>query len=113
VRNSVSVPTDWPMQRMVIRPFPAGPTFMIDVIVLGAFGAQACQAANIRAACDCDRFQETPNTSAVCSGKARITNWVATPKLPPPPPRHAQYRSGSELALACNVRAWLSMTVTC
>src|SRR6202011_3216700 len=96
LRNSVSVPTDWPMQRMDIRPPPAGPTFMIEVIVIGALGAQVCQAAKIRAACDCDSFQDTPNTSAVCSGKARIMNWVAMPKLPPPPPRHAQYKSGSD-----------------
>src|ERR1700716_2267981 len=96
------------MQRMVIRPPPAGPTFMIEVIVIGALGAQVCQAAKIRAACGCDSFQDTPNTSAVCSGKALIMNWVAMPKLPPPPPRHAQYKSGSDPAFACSALAWLS-----
>jgi hypothetical protein len=35
---------DWPMQRIEMRPFPAGPTFMIEVISFGALGAQLCQA---------------------------------------------------------------------
>src|SRR5204863_7584522 len=101
------------MQRIMILPLPAGPTFMIEVIVLGAFGAQACQAANSRAACVCDNIQETPNTLAVASGNTPILNSVATPNLPPPPPRQAQNRSISDVALACSVRARLSMTVTC
>src|SRR5260221_8420032 len=90
LRSADSEPIDWPMQRMLIRPPPAGPTFMIDVIVAGAPGAQACQAANKRAACACDSFQETPNTSALLNGKTCSVNRVAMPKLPPPPPRHAQ-----------------------
>src|SRR6476660_6391980 len=94
LRSSLSVPTDWPMQRMVMMPPPAGPTFMIDVMVPGAFGAQACQAANSCAARDCESFHDTPNTRAVFSGKTLSVNPVATPKLPPPPPRHAQYRPG-------------------
>ena len=52
-------------QRIEIRPPAAGPTFMMEVIVAGAFGAQACQAEKIRAAWDCDSFQDTPNTRAV------------------------------------------------
>src|SRR5258708_94603 len=101
------------MQRIEMRPFPAGPSFMMEVIVLGAFGAQACQAANIRAACDCDSVQDTPNTRALASGNAFSVNCVAMPKLPPPPPRHAQYRSGLDAAFACSVCAWLSMIVAC
>ena len=86
---------------------------MIGVIVAGAFGAQACHAANTRAACDGDRIQLTPNTRTVASGNTPILNSVATPKLPPPPPRLAQNKSGSDAAFACSVRAWLSTTVTC
>jgi hypothetical protein len=63
---------------------------MIEVMVAGALGDQACQAANNRAACAFDSFQETPNTSAVLSGKTFSVNRVAMPKLPPPPPRQAQ-----------------------
>src|SRR5215469_5195180 len=89
-RNSLSLPTDWPMQRMVMAPPPAEPTFMIEVMLLGAFGAQACHAANSFAARACVNFQDSPNTSAVLSGKMCSLNSVAMPKLPPPPPRQAQ-----------------------
>src|SRR4051794_20494684 len=88
--NSLSLPTDWPMQRIVMRPFPAGPTFMIDVMVDGALGAQLCQTANSCAALACDNLQETPNTRTELNGNVLMLNSVATPKLPPPPPRHAQ-----------------------
>ena len=56
------------------------------------YGAEIVSLAlsNIVAACDAVNFQETPNTSAERSGKTCSTNCVATPKLPPPPPRQAQ-----------------------
>src|ERR1700686_157156 len=101
------------MQRMVIRPPPAGPTFMIEVMVIGALGAQVCQAAKIRAACGCDSFQDTPNTSAVCSGKALIINWVVLPKLPPPSSRHAQYEPGSDHLFPCSALPSLSTMLNC
>src|ERR1700732_3868976 len=101
------------MHRSKMRPFPAGPTFMMEVMVLGAFGAHACQAVKMRAACACDSVQDTPNTTATLSGNTLSLNCVAMPKLPPPPPRHAQYRSGLDVALACSVRAWASMIVAC
>src|ERR1700755_1028181 len=85
LRSSVSLPTDWPIQRIMIVPPPLGPTRMIDVMVDGALGAQACHAANSAAALDCDSVQLTPNTIAVASGNTPIVNWVAIPKLPPPP----------------------------
>ena len=81
---------------------------MMEVMAAGACGAQACQAANNCAARDGGNFQLTPNTTAVASLNTPILNSVATPKLPPPPPRLAQNRSGSDEALACSVRAWLS-----
>lgn len=86
---------------------------MIDVIVAGAFGAQCCHALKIFAACDCDNFQDTPNTSPLASGNTLSRNSIATPKLPPPPPLHAQYGSGSDVALAARIRDWLSTTGTC
>src|SRR2546421_10801487 len=101
------------MQRIEIRPFPAGPSFMREVMELGAFGAQVCQALKMPAACDCRNFQEMPNTRTLVRGKMRNTNCVAMPKLPPPPPLHAQNKSGSEIALACRVLAWQSIRVNC
>jgi hypothetical protein len=44
LRSSASEPIDCPMHRIKIKPFPPGPTFMIEVMELGAFGAQVCQA---------------------------------------------------------------------
>src|ERR1700719_3237627 len=97
------------MDRSKMTPFPAGPTFMMEVMVLGAFGAHACQAAKMRAACACDSVHDTPNTRALLSAHALNVNCVAMPKLPPPPPRHAQYRSGLVVAFAWSVWAWASM----
>ena len=76
---------------------------MMEVMVLGAFGAQLCQALKTLAAFGCDSSHETPNTSTSLRGKMRNTNWVAIPKLPPPPPLQAQNRSGSEVAVASSV----------
>jgi hypothetical protein len=67
---------------------------MIEVIELGAFGAHVCQALKIPAACDWRNFQETPNTRTFVRAKMRNTNCVAIPKLPPPPPLHAQNKVG-------------------
>jgi hypothetical protein len=86
---------------------------MIEVIELGAFGAHVCQALKIPAACDWRNFQETPNTRTFVRAKMRNTNCVAIPKLPPPPPLHAQNKSGSELTVACSVLPWQSIMVTC
>src|SRR5208283_3140333 len=77
LRTSLSSPTDWPMQRMVMRPFAAEPTFMIDVMFDGAFGAQSCHAANSCAAFAFDNFQETPNTTTEFNGITLILNSVA------------------------------------
>ena len=88
------------MHRIRIALPAVGPSFMMEVMVLGAFGAQLCQALKTRAAFGCDSSHETPNTSTSLRGKMRNTNWVAMPKLPPPPPLQAQNRSGSEVAVA-------------
>ena len=81
LRSSVPEPIDCPMHRILIEPPPPGPTFMMEVMVLGAFGAQSCQELKTRAACDCDSSHETPNTNTLPRGKMRNTNWVAIPKL--------------------------------
>ena len=65
-------------------------TFMMEVMLLGAFGAQACHAAKSLTAAASDSVQVTPNTSALFSGKTFSLNSVAMPKLPPPPPLQAQ-----------------------
>src|SRR5262249_1699645 len=96
LRSSVALPTDWPRQRIVMGPPRLGRTRRMDVMDGGALGAQACHAANSAAALARDNVQLTPNTTAVASGNTEIVNRVAIPKLPPPPPRKAQYRSGSE-----------------
>src|ERR1700737_384473 len=113
LRSSVREPTDCPMHRIEIALPAVGPSFMMEVMVLGAFGAQLCQALKMRAAFGCDSSHETPNTSTSLSGKMRNTNWVAMPKLPPPPPLQAQNRSGSEVADASSVVACASIKVTC
>src|SRR5271154_1274250 len=75
----------------------------------GACGAQDCQAAMTRAACD--HGQERKNRTMSPAGWVRNVNEVATPKLPPPPPRQAQNRSGLVFALA--VRIWPSAVTIC
>ena len=78
------------MHRNAMRPSPLGPTFMIEVMSFGAFGAQPCQASKTWAARDRGSVQDTPKTTARATGTAPIENCVTTPKLPPPPPRQAQ-----------------------
>src|SRR5207342_3785680 len=46
----------------------------------------------------------------VGAAKVRIVNDVTTPRWPPPPPRSAQNRSGSESALAVTTRPSASTT---
>src|SRR5271165_4688147 len=58
----------------------------------GACGAQDCQAEITRAACD--HGQDRKNSTISPAGRVVKVNEVTTPKLPPPPPRQAQYRSG-------------------
>src|SRR5580704_10105156 len=72
----------------------------LDHNASGAFGAQDCQAAITRAACD--HGQDRKNSTMPLAGWVRYVNEVTTPKLPPPPPRQAQNRS--EFWLASQVR---------
>jgi hypothetical protein len=96
-----------------IKPSPPGPTFMMELMELGAFGAQLCQVLKTRAAFDCDSIHEMSNTKTSVSGKMRKTNWVAIPKLPPPPPLQAQNKSGSMVAVVCRVRPCALIMVAC
>lgn len=79
----------------------------------GAFGAQACQAEKIRAACDCGSFQDTPNTCAVCSGNALMLNSVMPKPAAAPAARPVEIGLDAALACGAGVRAWLSIMVTC
>ena len=49
-----------------------------------------------------DHGQCRKNSVTSCVGWVRKVNDTATPKLPPPPPREAQYRSGWCLASQVN-----------
>src|SRR5271155_3581531 len=64
----------------------------------GACGAQDCHPEMTRAACD--HGQDRKNRTMSPAGWVRNVNEVTTPKLPPPPPRQAQKRSGLLAALA-------------
>src|SRR2546422_2397688 len=75
----------------------------------GADGAHACQAATTIVALF--HGQRSVNNVSVLTGCAWKVNEVTTPKLPPPPPRSAQKRSGSWFALQVSRRP--SATTTC
>src|SRR6516165_11266127 len=74
LRSSVREPTDCPMHRIEIALPAVGPSLMMEVMVLGAFGAQLCQALKRRAAFGCGSSHETPNTSTSLRGKMRNTS---------------------------------------
>src|SRR5271154_3954166 len=80
-----------------------------DQSASGACGAQDCQPATPRASCD--HGQDRKNKQMLPAGWVVKVNEVATPKLPPPPPRQAQNRSGLVFALA--VRIWPSAVTIC
>src|ERR1700722_12705946 len=75
----------------------------------GAYGAQDCQPEMTRAAWD--QGQDKKNRTMSAAGWVPKVNEVTTPKLPPPPPRQAQKRSG--LVLAGAVRTWPSAVTIC
>src|ERR1700690_125733 len=81
----------------------------LDQSSSGACGAQDCQAAITRLASDHGQLRK----NSMISGAewVRNVNEVATPKLPPPPPRQAQKRSLSWLA--SQSRIWPSAVTTC
>ena len=74
----------------------------------GPSGAQDCQAAMTRSACA--HGQDRKNSTIPEMGWVVKVNEVATPKLPPPPPRQAQNRSGSRSE--SQVRIWPSAVTT-
>ena len=57
----------------------------------GAFGAQRCQAGRSRRPADHGQWRRS--TRRVAPATCRRRKSVTIPKLPPPPPRHAQKRS--------------------
>jgi hypothetical protein len=59
----------------------------------------------------CDQGQDRKNKTIWPAGWVLKVNEVTTPKLPPPPPRQAQNRSGLVLALA--VLTWPSAVTIC
>src|ERR1700722_5226140 len=84
------------------RPPGAADRCRFDHSASGAFGAQDCHPATTLAAFD----QGQVRKNSTGDGAGTVLNWnqVAMPKLPPPPPRHAQERSECDDGLA--VRAW-------
>src|SRR6202050_2109899 len=75
----------------------------------GACGAQDCQAAMTRAACD--HGQERKNKMMSPAGWVAKLSKLPPRRSPPPPPRQAQNRS--ELVLALAVRIWPSAVTIC
>src|SRR5580692_8793929 len=69
-----------------------------DQSASGALGAQDCHPAITLAAFD----QGQVRKKITGDGAGTVLNWnqVAMPKFPPPPPRHAQYRSECDDGLA-------------
>src|SRR4051812_12878499 len=91
-RRSASVPKNWPEETTWARAF-AGPGSVAsrsqtENSSSGACGANACQAAIACRACAHGHSIEYVATLE--TGCVRNTKHVAMPKLPPPPPRHAQ-----------------------
>src|SRR5215813_13187543 len=80
-----------------------------DQSASGACGAQDCQAAITRAACD--HGQDRKNRTIWPTGWVRKVNEVTTPKLPPPPPRQAQNRSA--FWVESHVLTWPSAVTIC
>ena len=92
------------------RPRDRGPSqAQLDHNGGGPLGAQFCQAAVTFAACDHGHVNEnTVSWESACVANVKD---VTTPKFPPPPPRSAQNRSGSDDGLAVTVRPSASTTV--
>src|SRR6185312_12158588 len=82
-----------------------------DQSASGACGAQDCQAATTRAACD--HGQDRKNRHGLGAGVVRKVNEVTTPKFPPPPPWQAQNRSLCSLGLAVALMTDPSAMTTC
>src|SRR5271169_3762617 len=92
-----------------IEPPGAAARCRFDQSASGACGAQDCQAAITLAACD--HGQDRKNRTISPAGWVPKVNEVTTPKLPPPPPRQAQNRSGLLVALAA--LTWPSAVTIC
>ncbi len=73
------------------------PSEQIEVSLAGACGANSCHAASTSLACD--HGNEAKNHEAPRARCVRSEKLVTMPKLPPPPPWHAQNRSSSESAV--------------
>ena len=75
-------------------PFAPLEATRLESIVRGACGAQLCQAFITLFAALVDRpSQATLKTITLATFFNRTVKLVAIPKLPPPPPRQAQYKS--------------------
>src|SRR5882762_7113974 len=83
-------------------------TTQLDQSSSGAAAIHCCQAPRTLATEPAGNRRE--NTVRSGAGSVLNVNEVTMPKLPPPPPRSAQNRSGSESAEA--VRSWPSAVTT-
>src|SRR4029077_8187781 len=90
----------WPIHRSETL-VPLILLILINAVMPGsAVGAHFCQASIILTARATGRTHGWINTVTVQIGCTATTNSVAIPSAPPPPPRHAQNRSGFVLLLA-------------
>jgi hypothetical protein len=79
---------------MLMVPFAPLTATRLESIVRGACGAQLCHAFITPVAALVDRpDQTTLKTMTLATFFNRTVKLVAMPKLPPPPPRQAQYKS--------------------
>ena len=95
-RSAVSEPRNCPKLRRLGPPLPPVWSAQIENSPSGACGANACHARTTSRACD--HGQSAKKYETLETGCVRRTRCVTTPKLPPPPPRQAQYRSGFSVA---------------
>lgn len=87
MRSRGSLPTSCPETRTL----RADETLQTENRPSGACGPQRCQAATTRSACV--HGHSAANVATVAIAAVLNVYSVAMPKLPPPPPRLAQYRS--------------------
>src|SRR5262249_41916100 len=96
LRSCCCEPRNWPTAETRTTP-PTPDREKTEKNSSGACGASFCQAASARGSCDAG--QSTTKVETVETGWTRNVQRVTTPKLPPPPPRHAQKRSECRLEL--------------
>src|SRR5579872_1181988 len=98
--NLLSDSTESPAICTLIRFLVSLVRSSVQVIADGKLSSHSCQANTIFAACSTGPLQVPANLATRLTAVVLKLNFVTTPKLPLPPPRNAQNRSGFSLSLA-------------